>query len=249
MTGSSRDTATGMPVSSGQSGVPVKHKTSLLLWWSFWLGLVVLGLLLANWQLQRGMEKQRIDAAMQEAPLRIYPAESEVDVLPPAPLTRLQLRGEFMPERTLWLDNRILNGKVGVAALTPLQTRDGRWWLIQRGFVATSVDRSQLPQISTPTGEVTLTGRWQPLQKSQALVFGDNREGDRLQSISLQPWQDLGELVFAGVVHQESGAGGLDRWWSPSQMTAERHWGYAVQWLLLAGLALLMAFIGRRKNA
>lgn len=154
-----------------------------------------------------------------------------------------------MPERTLWLDNRILNGKVGVAALTPLQARDGRWWLIQRGFVATSVDRSQLPQISTPTGEVTLTGRWQPLQKSQALVFGDNREGDRLQSISLQPWQDLGKLVFAGVVHQESGAGGLDRWWSPSQMTAERHWGYAVQWLLLAGLALLMAFIGRRKNA
>lgn len=249
MTGSSRDTATGMPVSSGQSGVPVKHKTSRLVWWGFWLGLVLLGLVLANWQLQRGLEKQQMAAAMQQASVRVYPSGSAADVLPPQPLSRVQLQGRFLQERTLWLDNRILNGKVGVAALTPLQTRDGRWWLVQRGFVATSVDRSQLPQISTPAGDVTLTGRWQPLQEDQVLVFGVNREGDRLQSISLQPWQDLGEQVFAGVVHQEGGAGGLEPWWSPSQMTAERHWGYAVQWLLLVGLALLMAFIGRRKNA
>lgn len=231
-----------IPASSGQSAAGVKPRPALarLLWWPFWLTLLLVGLLLANWQWQRADEKQRLDQALASAPLLFNPAQ-----LPPN-LAELQLQGQWLAERTLWLDNRIHQGRIGVAALTPLLTADGRWWLVQRGFVATGVDRSQLPQLITPTGPVSLTGRWQLLEQQRALVFGDNREGDRLQSINLQPWADLPGPVFAGVVHQTAGDGLLQPWWQPSQMTAARHQGYALQWLLLSALALCMALVGWR---
>ncbi|SFX30558.1 SURF1 family protein [Marinospirillum alkaliphilum DSM 21637] len=208
-------------------------------WYGFWLLLVVIGLLLANWQWQRAAEKQLLQQAMIDAPVLLNPTD-----MPPN-LAQLQLTGYWLPERSLWLDNRILNGQVGVAALTPLMTDDGRWWLVQRGFAATGVDRGYLPEDTVSSRLVQVTGRWQWLDQS-ALVFGANREGDRLQSISLEPWEDLDRLVFNGVLHQESGDDQLQPWWQPSQMTPERHLGYALQWLLLSLLALFMALMGRR---
>lgn len=210
-----------------------------LLWWPFWLTLVLVGLLLASWQWQRAGEKVLLARTLAEAPLLTNPQQ------PPPQLAELQLQGRWLSGRTLWLDNRIHQGRVGVAALTPLLTPEGRWWLVQRGFVATPVDRSLLPRLVTPAGPVTLTGRWQELDR-RALVFGDNREGDRLQSISLEPWADLPGPVFAGVVHQTAGDSLLQPWWQPSQMTAARHRGYALQWLLLSVLALFTAVTGWR---
>jgi len=240
MSGSSELTQGKVPGSSGQSGAGVKLKKVMMYWWGFWLLLMLVGLLLANWQWQRAGEKQQLIQDLQEAAVLENP-----DRVPPN-WTQVNLTGEFLAEETLWLDNRILDGRVGVAALTPLVTSDERWWLVQRGFIATSVDRSQLPEITTPEGVVAIQGRWQELQ-GQGLVFGANREGDRLQSISLEPWQELKGEAFAGVVHQQAGDGKLQPWWTPNQMPPERHLGYAVQWLLLAGLALLMAIIGQKR--
>lgn len=240
MSGSKGLTQGKAATSSGQSRAGVKLKKVMFYWWSFWLFLMVVGLLLANWQWQRAGEKQELQAAMQQAVVLENPTEE------PPELAQVKLTGAFLGEHTLWLDNRILNGRVGVAALTPLVTSDERWWLVQRGFVATEVDRSQLPEISTPSGKVVVQGRWQKLQ-GQGLVFGDNREGDRLQSISLEPWQKLQGEAFAGVVHQETGDGRLQLWWTANQMPPERHLGYAVQWLFLAGLALVMAVIGQQR--
>ncbi|SFC40172.1 Cytochrome oxidase assembly protein ShyY1 [Marinospirillum celere] len=201
---------------------------------------MALGLLLSNWQWQRAAEKQDLEERLAEVSQTTNPQ------VEPEPHSLLVLEGEFLAERTLWLDNRILDGQLGVAALTPLVTETGRWWLVQRGFEPTPVDRSYLPSIETPAGQVEIEGRWQQLQ-GQALVFGDNREGDRLQSISLEPWADLPGSSFAGVVHQLEGEGKLRSWWKPNQMPVERHQGYAVQWLLLASLALVMAVIGHRR--
>ncbi|MDR9467016.1 SURF1 family protein [Marinospirillum sp.] len=241
MSGSSGLTQGKVPGSSGQSRADVKLKKVMFYWWSFWLFLVVLGLLLANWQWQRAGEKQALQKDLQEAAVLENPGQA-----PPA-WAQVQLTGRFLGERTLWLDNRILEGRVGVAALTPLVTANDRWWLVERGFVATSADRSRLPRISTPKEEVVIQGRWQRLEGQGSLVYGANREGERLQSISLEPWQDLEGRVFAGVVHQQAGEGQLQPWWTPNQMPPERHLGYAVQWLLLAGLALTMAVIGQKR--
>lgn len=226
--------------SSKQGKARVKLRKSLVYWWFFWLALVALGLTLANWQWQRAAEKETLEAQLLENHQLTNPQTQ------PQHLSLLTLKGEFLADRTLWLDNRILKGQVGVAALTPLVTESGHWWLVQRGFVPTPVDRRYLPSIATPSGEIEIEGRWQALQGS-SLVFGDNREGDRLQSIRLDSWEDLPGEHFVGVVHQSGGAGQLESWWTPNQMPAERHIGYAVQWLMLASLALVMAVIGHRR--
>ncbi|WP_409522455.1 SURF1 family protein [Nitrincola sp. MINF-07-Sa-05] len=227
-------------ISPPEKSSRVKAIIKLLLWWTFWLSLLVIGLLLANWQWHRATEKVALMSAWEHAPIHMNP------VVVPENLSRLKLTGYFLEEETLWLDNRIHDGQIGVAVLTPLMTDSGTWWLIQRGFVPTGVDRQFEPSVTTPVGQALVSGRWQSLNHG-GLVLGDNREGNRLQSLSLTPWSHLSGTVFEGVVHQESGDGMQDAWWVPSQMPPERHTGYAVQWLCLALLALVMAVIGHWK--
>ena len=202
--------------------------------------LAVLGGVLANWQWQRAGEKTQLLEKWATTTMLHNPAEV------PDNLANVRLTGHFLAEDTLWLDNRILEGQVGVAVLTPFIAETGHWWLIQRGFIPTDVDRRIEPDVSTPSGfGLEVRGRWQEVSKGN-LVFGENREGNRLQSIELSHWRHLSQPSFEGVVHQNAGDGHLADWWKPSQMPPERHIAYAVQWLCLALLALVVAVIGHR---
>jgi len=217
----------------------VKRLVSLTIWWGFWMTLIVVGVALANWQWQRAEEKTQLLESW------AVTAELHNPVVAPDNLANVTLTGHFLAEETLWLDNRILDGQVGVAVLTPFVADTGHWWLIQRGFIPTQVDRRIEPEVSTPSGSaLEVSGRWQETQDN--LVFGDNREGNRLQSIDLHPWRHLSQPSFDGVIHQAAGDGYLAGWWKPSQMPPERHIAYAVQWLCLALLALVVAVVGHR---
>lgn len=218
----------------------VKRLISLALWWGFWMTLVVLGGALANWQWQRAGEKTQLLEKWAATDVLHNPVKA------PDNLANVSLTGRFLAEDTLWLDNRVLDGRVGVAVLTPFIADTGHWWLIQRGFIPTDADRRIEPEVSTPSGSgLEVSGRWQQTSQDN-LVFGDNREGNRLQSIELSPWRHLSQPSFEGVVHQNAGDGHLADWWKPSQMPPERHIAYAVQWLCLALLALVVAVIGHR---
>lgn len=217
----------------------VKRLLSLALWWGLWMSLMIVGLALANWQWQRAAEKTELLIQWAATEMLYNP------VVEPDNLAQVTLTGHFLANETLWLDNRVLQGQVGVAVLTPFLADTGYWWLIQRGFIPTVVDRRVEPEVTTPDATLELNGYWQRLQQGN-LVFGDNREGNRLQSLDLSPWQHLQKPHFQGVVHQNGGEGQLAAWWKPSQMPPERHVAYAVQWLCLALLALVVAVIGHR---
>ncbi|MCE9681644.1 SURF1 family protein [Halomonas alkalisoli] len=211
------------------------------LWCVLWSLLVALGLALGLWQWERADDKRdylaRLDAAPTlEAPMRAPPGG-----------THLTLRGEYLADDTLFLDNRTLNGQLGVAALTPLRTEDGRLWLVQRGFMATGPVR-ETPEVETPRGEVMLKGRWQQAGDSGPL-YGPNREEQRLQQIDLAAWSLSPGFAHDGWLHLEEGSGLLEPWWEPSVMPPERHMGYAVQWWGLALAALVMMIVGGRRLA
>lgn len=230
----------GYKVFSRSKNAPqVKRLISLGLWWGLWISLMLVGLALANWQWQRAAEKTELLTQWAATEMLYNP------VIEPENLAQVTLTGRFLAEETLWLDNRVLQGQVGVAVLTPFLADSGHWWLIQRGFIPTVVDRRVEPEVDTPEASLEVRGYWQPLQQGN-LVFGDNREGNRLQSIALSPWSHLSAPHFQGVVHQNAGDGQLAAWWKPSQMPPERHIAYAVQWLCLALLALVVAVIGHR---
>ncbi|MBF8222100.1 SURF1 family protein [Halomonas sp. 328] len=207
------------------------------LWWAFWLPLVGLGVVLGAWQWQRAEAKTAYLAELAAAPALVEPSQS------PADGARVALSGEFRAEETLFLDNRVRQGQVGVAVLTPLVDGQGRRWLIQRGFMATGPYRLD-PEVATPEGPVTLSGTWQAAGAG-GLLFGPNREGRRLQQIDLAAWAE--GFAFAGWLHQEAGEGALAPWWSANVMPPHRHLSYAVQWWGLALAALIIMLLGGRR--
>jgi surfeit locus 1 family protein len=207
------------------------------LWWGLWLPLVALGLFLGGWQWERADEKRDYLAALEAAPHLEAPRQTPPDG------SRLTLSGEYLADETLFLDNRTLEGRHGVAPLTPLRGDDGRLWLVQRGFLASGAGR-ETPTVETPSGRVTLEGRWQVAGEG-APLFGPNREGQRLQRIELAAWSL--PFAHAGWLHLERGPGRLEPWWTPSVMPPSRHLGYAVQWWGLALAAFLVMLIGGRR--
>lgn len=197
----------------------------------------MLGIALGIWQWERADDKREYLAGIDAAPHLTSPAQTPPDG------SRITLTGTYLADATLFLDNRTFDGRLGVAPLTPFRDDNGRLWLIQRGFLETGTSR-ETPVVETPEGRVTLEGRWQTATDG-ALVYGDNREGQRLQRLALDAWS----LPFAhdGWLHLEQGPGHLESWWTPSVMPPSRHLGYAVQWWGLALAALVMMLVGARR--
>lgn len=224
-----------MDVSRYQHARPGRRRQCL--WWGLWSLLVGLGLALGAWQWERAADKRDYLERLAAAPRLEAPRETPPDG------SRLTLSGEYLADQTLFLDNRTREGRLGVAPLTPFRDDHGRLWLVQRGFLETGPSRDT-PRVDTPSGRVTLEGRWQAAG-DEAPLFGPNREGRRLQRIRQGAW-DLA-FAHAGWLHLESGPGALPGWWTPSVMPPSRHLGYAVQWWGLALAALATMIIGGRR--
>ncbi|MCW4151794.1 SURF1 family protein [Halomonas sp. 18H] len=216
-----------------------RWKRRLLCWYALWACVVITGLSLGLWQWERASDKQAMLTQFDTAPSLEAPREA------PPEGARLTVGGEFIAERTLYLDNRTHDGRLGVAALTPLRGEDGRLWLVQRGFHETGPTRAE-PRVATPTGSVTVKGRWQASGEA-APLFGPNREGRRLQRIDLAAWPSLGPFAHAGWLHQTSGDGQLTPWWQPNVLPPSRHLAYAFQWWGLAMAAIVIMLLGARR--
>lgn len=208
------------------------------LWWGFWSLIIVLGLCLGAWQWHRAEEKRAYLATLADAPVLYSPQQ------PPPEGAQVHLQGRFLPQETRFLDNRVREGRVGVAVLTPLVDSQGRWWLVDRGFVPTGPYRLD-PDVETPAGPVEITGQWQ-MAGDTSLLFGPNQEGRRLQRIELAAWQGVSRFAYAGWVHQAEGDGAYAAWWTPNVMPPSRHVAYAVQWWLLAVAAAAVMWFGKR---
>lgn len=198
---------------------------------------MALGICLGLWQWERADDKRLAMAHREAAPALTEPTTQ------PAQGAEVTLRGEYLAEHTLYLDNRIVDGRIGVAVLTPLRDAHGQLWLVQRGFLPTGPNREP-PNAVTPNGSVVLRGEWQEVQAGGPL-YGDNVEGVRLQQLSLEPWQPvLGSFSYAGWLHADEGDGVLLPWWEANVMPPSRHVGYAFQWWGLAAAALIVMVIG-----
>lgn len=219
-------------------------------WWLFWFSLIVAGLLLSHWQWQRAQLKSAILQQQNQAEILYNPQ------MLPESLSQITLTGYFLDEQSRWLDNRIYQGQVGVALITPFMDIHGRLWLVDRGFLNTQGRRGPLeaynPVATKPL--IVVAGTWQRLdQRNRDLLLGNNQEGMRIQTLDLSLWPDHSEY-FPGVLHltsssvQQLSLSGqrFIPWWRSHQVSPERHLGYSLQWFLLAAVAGMFAILGRR---
>lgn len=208
---------------------------------------VVLTVALGNWQRHRAEEKGAL-AARQLSMSRLPPADlsgNETDVASLL-LRRVQASGEYDPSHAMLIDNKIHAGRPGFDVVVPLKIgASGRYVLVDRGWIALGARRSELPSVSVPVGNVSVSGRLNvPPQRYLELGRKDQVEGPLWQNL------DIGRIAAATrlpllpfVVEQADPVAPPDnlvRDWPPPDSGVAQHVSYMVQWYSLAALAVIL---------
>jgi surfeit locus 1 family protein len=213
-----------------------------------WLVLVVslaaaaLTARLGLWQLDRAAQKLALQAAIEASAAQ--PALGTADVDAATPLhSRVALRGHWLPARSIWLDNRPMDGRVGFFLVTPLQL-SGRpeAILVQRGWVPRNqADRTRLLPVPTPATEVEVRGRL-AATPSRLFDLGESAGGPIRQNLDPAAFAvESGlRLLPLTVVQTEADTpeDSLLRHWPAPDLGLQKHYGYAFQWFALCALIL-----------
>ena len=219
--------------------------------WAVALAAMALTASLGRWQLSRAAEKEALQAAVAErqrlpaldgASLAQALSDDQARELLHRAIT---LRGQWLADRTVFLDNRPMARQTGFYVLTPLRlTGSDRVVLVQRGWAPRhQVDRSLLPPVQTPTGEVQVSGRI-AAHPPRVYQLGQEQGGAIRQNLDLDAWRAETGLPLAPVLVVQTGSAsdGLQRDWPEAASGVEKHYGYAFQWFglcTLIGLLLL----------
>jgi len=217
---------------------------------SFRLSLILITLMalflrLGLWQLDRKAEKTLLFERFESAP----EMGIEQAIASRQEFARVEAFGRYDPQRHVLIDNRISNGRAGVHALTPFQLSDGRWLLVNRGWLPLPPDRSSLPAVPTDESPRTIRGRLAATHSSSGPRLGEadilltDRWPQLVTYFDLAAISSaLGEPLQPWIVQldAEDASGFGDRQWSPAVMEPSVHGAYAVQWLALSLAALII---------
>ena len=216
----------------------------------FWLvgmaALVGVGLTLSlgRWQLQRAAYKESLAEQVQSraalAPLSQDALMAlEPDALPSQAQRRTVLRGVWLPQHTVALDNRQMLEKQGFFIMTPLQLdAPGAVVLVQRGWLPRNfLQRDALLPFETPAGMVEVAGTI-ALAPARLYAFDAAEKGTIRQNLDIANYRIETGLPLRDfmLVQQGPASEGLLRSWPSPNFGIERHYGYAFQWFSLAAL-------------
>lgn len=176
---------------------------------------------LGQWQLRRAGAKEAAQALLQERmqlpPWRNadWPCDGAFKAAALPVHRPVVLQGSWLPERTVLLENRGMDGMSGFDVLTPLRLDEsarkacvGQLVVVQRGWVPRDPrDRLHLPNVPTPTGRVSVPGRVL-LEPSRVYQLGQEapptgRAPLVRQNVDAAFWRAwLGQAPIAGAVLQ-----------------------------------------------
>ncbi|PJI96344.1 surfeit locus 1 family protein [Acidovorax sp. 69] len=212
---------------------------------------------LGRWQLSRAAEKEALQTMLDERGNQpaidgrtlLSVAAGPSDEVQALVHRAVVLEGRWLPEHTVYLDNRQMQGRPGFFVLTPLQLAgvDSGVVLVQRGWAPRNFqDRTQLPQVLT-SGEavVRVQGRV-AAAPSRLYEFqgGDSAQGSSRirQNLDLAAFRTETGLALAHLMVLQTGEAGegLQRDWPVVGAGVDKHYGYAFQWFGLCGLIALL---------
>ena len=221
-------------------------------WWLLLAAAVSLSALtlhLGFWQLNRAEFKEA--AFAKEQAQAALPPVTDQDFIQGMDETqglqrKVDAKGEWLAQWTVFLDNRTMQGQPGFWVLTPLKLQSGDVILVQRGWAPRDrILSDKLPPIQTPSGLVRVQGRWvQAPSKmvelaSRAAATGNDKVFQSLrQNLTLQEFEkDTGLKVLATVMEIAPPSEGLLRNWPTILSGSDKNRAYALQWFALAALS------------
>ena len=205
---------------------------------------------LGLWQLDRAAQKQALQSAIDRQAglpaLHWTELASDAQRLETQRHRLVRLEGHWVPEATLFLDNRPMAGRPGFIVLTPLALADGTAVPVQRGWLPRDpVDRTrvQAPPL-TASVPVRLDGRMAG-PPSRLYAFEEEEQGPIRQNVDIENLAAQWRLKLrATSVQQISVASddgqpdGLLREWPRPATGVAKHHGYAFQWFALSALSV-----------
>ena len=210
---------------------------------------------LGVWQLDRAAQKTALQASLdarRDLP-ELSPSELPGDVQTLTDLLhrRIRLQGVWLPEHTVYLENRQMQGRPGFFAVTPLALADGTAVLVQRGWLPRDLrDRTRVQAPALPAGRVEFSARIAP-PPARLYDFGSAAGGPIRQNLDLsgfaletrlklRPLSVL-ELDDAPVhARQAPNPERLLRDWPFPAADVHKHHGYAFQWFALSALTITL---------
>lgn len=201
---------------------------------------------LGFWQLSRAAEKQALeDLIDQRSGMAPWTGRDlqQVDAVHEGMHRAARLTGEWQPQATVFLDNRPMNGRSGFIVVTPLLLQgQSQAILVQRGWVPRNfTDRTSVPPIATPSGQVTIEGRLAP-PPSHLFELGQAEPGPIRQNIDLPAFAQETKLhlVNASLLQTAPPASEFERDWPRFAAGVQKHQGYAFQWFAMCATAALL---------
>jgi surfeit locus 1 family protein len=236
-----------------QSRMATGYPSGKLNLWALSLGVALLALFVAAgiWQVKRAKYKEslqtQVASAANEPPISLSAASDDVRALN---LHRVLAEGNWVADKTVFIDNKVSNGVIGYHVVTPLHIKgSGGYVLVNRGWIAAPPTRGELPRLATSAASIEVsglaripTGRF--LELSNEVIEG--RIWENLTIERFHTWSGLALLPV--VIYQDAPSEANIVPVSPAPETsglgADRHWGYAFMWFSLAVLTVvLMAVI------
>ena len=198
---------------------------------------------LGCWQLQRLAWKEAViaeTAAKQDMPALTRLPEDISGLT----YRRAALRGRFLYDHTIHLIGRQQGMNVGYYMITPLQMRDGRVLLVNRGF-------SPLDKETQPKRQVTAEGVLRPLREHRYFAPPNAPEKNIW---SYEDIDAIGKMIGKTplpLVLEVTGKMEQDVFPIPNDgkiIHRNDHLGYALTWFALALVAIVMFGAYYRKN-
>ena len=205
---------------------------------------------LGFWQLDRAAQKVAMQTALaSRAQLPVLGAQALARTSAAADgqhYRRIDVAGRWLPERTVFLDNRQMDGRVGFFVVTPLLIEGSAdAVLVQRGWVPRHFDnRTTLPAIASAPGRVEIAGSIAP-PPSRLFQFEGAASGPIRQNLELGEFARETSLALLPLSIQQHDAPGMPkdillRDWPAPASDVQKHYGYAFQWFAIAiGIAAL----------
>lgn len=205
------------------------------------------GIALGNWQAGRAADRRALgalyDSAMAAKPLSL----SAAPITPDAYLhKRVSAKGRLLAQHTMFLGNRLRDGRQGFEVLTPMTISGGNLHVIvNRGWIASGAQQDTPPVVTTPVGERTIEGvalitLSRVLEPPGYTATGNVRQNLRLEDFRAATGLTVLPIFILQTSNDEDGL--LRRWPRPDALAAKNEM-YSMQWYFLAALSIALFLI------
>ena len=236
------------------SNKPVKTREPLALFKTLIaLILVALCIWAAQWQFQRGIDRQDRNDTI-EAQLTLPALDvTEIPSKDSSQIEKFEWRtinatGTFKSDQQILLKNRYFEGKYGYEVLTRYSLSDGRFVWVDRGWVIAGKDAQTAPEVTAvPKGEVSIVARVR-LDKSLPVgaFFALPTSGTGMISKLNAQTGFASEGFYLDLISGSNSSLTPEAPAQIPQLSDGPHLAYSLQWVFFGGLVVYGRILIRR---